>query len=57
VTERGEDTLAVLASAVLPFARDLSVPFTNKQAECDVHPTKTQMKINGCHRSVDTARG
>jgi transposase len=43
-------------SQVLLFARDLTVPFTNNQAERDVHPTKTQMKINGCHRSETTAR-
>jgi transposase len=41
---------------VLLFARDLSVPFTNNQAERDVRPTKTQMKISGCHRSDTTAR-
>jgi transposase len=41
---------------VLLFARELSVPFTNNQAERDVRPTKTQMKISGCHRSADTAR-
>ena len=41
---------------VLLFARDLSVPFTNNQAERDVRPTKTQLKISGCHRSQTTAR-
>jgi transposase len=41
---------------VLLFARDLSVPFTNNQAERDVRPTKTQMKISGCHRSDTTAK-
>jgi transposase len=37
------------------FARDLTVPFTNNQAERDLRPIKTQLKISGCHRSADTA--
>ena len=41
---------------MLLFARDLSVPFTNNQAERDVRPTKTQMKISGCHRAEATAK-
>jgi uncharacterized protein DUF6444/transposase IS66 family protein len=39
---------------VLLFARDLAVPFPNNQAEHDLRPTKTQLKISGCHRSADT---
>jgi hypothetical protein len=41
---------------VLLFARDLSVPFTNNQAERDLRPTKTQLKISGCHRAEATAK-
>lgn len=48
--------LAARAEQVVLFARDLTVPFTNNQAERDLRPTKTQLKISGCHRSPDTAR-
>lgn len=43
------------AAEVLRFAHDLAVPFTNNQAERDLRPTKTQLKISGCHRSATGA--
>lgn len=39
------------AEQVLRFARDLRVPNTFNQAERDLRPAKTQIKISGCHRS------
>jgi transposase len=48
--------LGARVEQVLLFARDLTVPFTNNQAERDLRPTKTQLKISGCHRSATTAR-
>jgi transposase len=44
------------ADQVLLFTRDLSVPFSNNQAERDLRPAKTQLKISGCHRSETGAR-
>jgi transposase len=44
------------ADQVLLFARDLTVPFSNNQAERDLRPAKTQIKISGCHRSETGAR-
>jgi len=43
------------ADEVLRFAHDLSVPFTNNQAERDLRPAKTQLKISCCHRSITGA--
>jgi hypothetical protein len=41
---------------VLLFARDLTVPFANNQAERDLRPVKTHIKISGCHRNSTGAR-
>jgi transposase len=43
------------ADQVLRFAHDLRVPFTNNQAERDLRPAKTQLKISCCHRSTTGA--
>jgi len=56
VTRNLLQRLAARFEQVVLFARDLTVPFTNNQAERDLRPTKTQLKISGCHRSADTAR-
>ena len=49
------ERLQVREVDVLRFARDLTVPFTNNQAERDLRPTKTQMKISGTFRSEASA--
>jgi transposase len=41
---------------VLRYAHDLTVPFTNNQAERDLRPAKTQIKISGTHRSESGAK-
>ncbi|MEO9056691.1 MAG: transposase, partial [Ktedonobacteraceae bacterium] len=45
------DDLLRRAEQVLPFLDDLSLPFTNNQAERDLRMVKVQQKISGTFRS------
>ncbi len=43
-------------AVVLRFALEEGVPFTNNQAECDLHPLKVKQKISGGWRSREGAK-
>ena len=43
-------------SAVLAFAKYDEVPFSNNQAERDLRPAKTKLKVAGCFRTLSGAQ-
>lgn len=49
------DRLARRRDDILRFLHDLTVPFTNNQAEQDIRMAKVQMKVSGSWRTLDSA--
>ena len=50
------DRLLKHTDPILAFAEFQAVPFTNNQAERDIRPIKTKLKISGCFRTSDGAK-
>lgn len=50
------DRLEKYADAAWLFFRDFNVPFDNNQAERDVRPAKTKIKVSGCFRTLTGAK-
>ncbi|MHA5054290.1 IS66 family transposase [Streptomyces sp. SD15] len=49
------DRLVRRREDILRFLHDLTVPFTNNQAEQDIRMAKVQMKVSGGWRTLDGA--
>jgi transposase len=49
------DRLLLHTDAILAFAEFEAVPFSNNQAERDIRPIKTKLKVAGCFRTTDGA--